>query len=133
MGEAFLTVLALMLVLGVMQVYIYIQSNSLFLKRVLAHGGYGFPSRMWGLTLDHTVSVDLVLANGSLVTVTDHQHPDLFWVCLNLRFLSDVLTLIVFECRLFGVQEVHTESPLLSNSGLIQFPLPDLSSHIHGY
>ncbi len=49
-----------------------------------AHGGFGFPSRMWGLTLDHTVSVDLVLANGSLITASDHQHPDIFWVCPNL-------------------------------------------------
>lgn len=43
------------------------------------HGGFGFTSRMWGLTLDTITSLDVVLANGSIVTASETQNPDLFW------------------------------------------------------
>ncbi|KAG7090180.1 hypothetical protein E1B28_011787 [Marasmius oreades] len=42
-------------------------------------GGWGFPSRMWGLTLDNVESATVVLANGTVVDVSDSQHPELFW------------------------------------------------------
>ncbi|KAF9460050.1 glucooligosaccharide oxidase [Collybia nuda] len=44
-----------------------------------AYGGFGFTSRMWGLTLDNIVTMEVVLANGKIITVNDHQHSDLFW------------------------------------------------------
>ncbi|KAF5354867.1 hypothetical protein D9756_005789 [Leucocoprinus leucothites] len=44
-----------------------------------SYGGYGFTSRMWGLTLDHIASLEVVLGNGSIVTASHDQHPDLFW------------------------------------------------------
>ncbi|KAF9037140.1 glucooligosaccharide oxidase [Panaeolus papilionaceus] len=43
------------------------------------HGGYGFTSRSWGLTLDTVQSLDVVLANGTMVTASSSRHPDLFW------------------------------------------------------
>ncbi|KAF8317049.1 glucooligosaccharide oxidase [Amanita rubescens] len=42
-------------------------------------GGWGFTSRMWGLTLDTIHSLDTVLANGTIATLSDLSHPDLFW------------------------------------------------------
>ncbi|KAF8421205.1 hypothetical protein EV426DRAFT_637805 [Tirmania nivea] len=43
------------------------------------HGGFGMTSRMWGTTLDHIVEMQVVLADGSVVTTTASQNPDLFW------------------------------------------------------
>ena len=42
-------------------------------------GGLGHLTRKYGLTIDNLLSVDMVLANGSLVTANAHEHPDLFW------------------------------------------------------
>ena len=42
-------------------------------------GGFGYLSRKHGLTIDNLVSADLVLADGSFVTVSETEHPDLFW------------------------------------------------------
>jgi FAD/FMN-containing dehydrogenase len=35
--------------------------------------------RKYGATVDNLLSVDLVTAEGELVTASDHQNPDLFW------------------------------------------------------
>ncbi|KAH6661965.1 putative Reticuline oxidase-like protein [Halenospora varia] len=42
-------------------------------------GGLGPTSRMWGSSLDHVVGMEVVVANGSVVTASDTQNPDLFW------------------------------------------------------
>lgn len=44
------------------------------------YGGFGFTSRMWGLTLDNVKSIDMVLSNGSIVTASDKSSSGLFWV-----------------------------------------------------
>lgn len=43
-------------------------------------GGFGFPSRMWGLALDAVTAAQVVLANGTIVTASNTQNPDLFFV-----------------------------------------------------
>lgn len=48
----------------------------------LAYGGYGFTSRMWGLTLDNILSLDVVLADGTITGASSTNNPDLYWVCL---------------------------------------------------
>ena len=42
-------------------------------------GGYGFLQRTHGLTCDRVRSIRVVRADGSAVTATDEQDPDLFW------------------------------------------------------
>jgi hypothetical protein len=42
-------------------------------------GGIGYLSRKYGLTCDNLLSVDLVTAEGEYLTVSQTQHPDLFW------------------------------------------------------
>ncbi|KAG7452930.1 glucooligosaccharide oxidase [Guyanagaster necrorhizus] len=44
-----------------------------------AYGSWGFVSRQWGLTLDHIVSAQLVLANRTITTVSEDNNPELFW------------------------------------------------------
>jgi len=42
-------------------------------------GGIGYLSRKYGLTIDSLRGVDVVLADGRLVTATADENPDLFW------------------------------------------------------
>ncbi|BCJ51450.1 putative FAD-linked oxidoreductase YgaK [Actinoplanes sp. NBRC 14428] len=44
-------------------------------------GGVTTISRAHGLTCDALVSTDVVLADGSTVTASAREHPDLFWAC----------------------------------------------------
>jgi FAD/FMN-containing dehydrogenase len=42
-------------------------------------GGMGHLSRKYGLSIDNLLSADMVLADGRFVTVSENNHPDLFW------------------------------------------------------
>ncbi|HEX5000127.1 MAG TPA: FAD-binding protein [Terriglobia bacterium] len=42
-------------------------------------GGIGHLTRKYGLTIDNLLSADMVLADGSFVTASAKQNPDLFW------------------------------------------------------
>jgi hypothetical protein len=42
-------------------------------------GGIGYLSRKYGLTVDNLIEADMVLADGSFVTVGENQNEDLFW------------------------------------------------------
>jgi FAD/FMN-containing dehydrogenase len=44
-------------------------------------GGLGVLARAWGLTVDQLTAVDIVTADGRLVTVDAQHDPDLFWAC----------------------------------------------------
>jgi FAD/FMN-containing dehydrogenase len=42
-------------------------------------GGIGYLTRKHGLTIDNLLSVDMVLAEGSVVSANAQENPDLFW------------------------------------------------------
>jgi FAD/FMN-containing dehydrogenase len=42
-------------------------------------GGIGWLMRKYGATVDNLLSVDLVTADGELVTASENENPDLFW------------------------------------------------------
>ncbi len=42
-------------------------------------GGHGVLGRTYGLTLDHLLAAQVVLADGRVVECDEHRHADLFW------------------------------------------------------
>lgn len=38
-------------------------------------GGFGFLSRLHGLSIDNIVEVEMVLADGTIVIVNEEEHP----------------------------------------------------------
>lgn len=44
-----------------------------------SHGGYGYQSRAWGLAVDSICGLEVVLADGRLLHVTENDHPELFY------------------------------------------------------
>jgi FAD/FMN-containing dehydrogenase len=71
-------------------------------KRTIAHGtcpqvgigghatvgGQGPLSRQFGLTLDHVLEMEVVLADGTVTRASESQNPDLYFVSVDLIFLT---------------------------------------------
>jgi FAD/FMN-containing dehydrogenase len=74
-------------------------------------GGIGWLSRQHGLTIDNLLSVDLVTADGRLVTASAAENPELFW---GLRGGSGNFGVAVsFEYRLHDVGPLVLGGPLV--------------------
>lgn len=60
------------------------------MPRWIGYGGYGFTARMWGLTLDNILSINVVLADGSIKTASSSSNSNLFWV--SFRIFSSIIS-----------------------------------------
>ena len=45
---------------------------------IMVLGGFGFLSRLHGLSIDNLVEVEMVLADGKIVIVNEDEHPGVF-------------------------------------------------------
>ncbi len=44
-------------------------------------GGYGVLSRLFGMTCDNLLEIEMVTAHGNMIRANRFEHPDLFWAC----------------------------------------------------
>jgi FAD/FMN-containing dehydrogenase len=66
-------------------------------------GGVGHLSRKYGLTIDNVLEADMVLADGSFVTVSEDRNSDLYWAIRGGGGNFGIVTSFLFRAH-----EVHT-------------------------
>jgi FAD/FMN-containing dehydrogenase len=87
-------------------------------------GGYGWTSSKHGLACDNLVSVEVVLADGSVVKASEDDHADLFWGIRGGGGNFGVVT--EFEFRL------HPLGPIVL-AGLAMFPIERAAAVLRGW
>jgi FAD binding domain-containing protein/berberine-like enzyme len=76
-------------------------------------GGYGWLDGKYGLACDNLVSVEIVTADGRLVTASGVENPDLFWGVRGAGANFGVVTSFEFQ--------LHSVGPVLA--GLVLYPI----------
>ena len=86
-------------------------------------GGIGYLTRRYGLTIDNLLSVDLVLADGSVLTASKKENADLFWALRGGGGNFGVVT--SFQFQLHPVSTVQFGPTL--------WPLAEAATVLHAY
>ncbi len=86
-------------------------------------GGYGWLARTWGLTCDHILAAQVVLADGSIVEAGDSEHQDLLWALRGGGGTFGVVTR--FSLRLRPVRPLYHH--------VAQYPLEEAAQALAAY
>ena len=86
-------------------------------------GGIGYLTRRYGLTIDNLLAVEMVLADGRLVTASAKEHSDLFWAVRGGGGNFGVVTSFLFKA-----QPVHTDY-----GGPMLWPMEDAAERLRWY
>ncbi|WP_030178815.1 LLM class flavin-dependent oxidoreductase [Streptomyces sp. NRRL S-813] len=65
-------------------------------------GGLGYLARAYGLTIDHLVAAEIVVADGRMLRVDSDHHPDLFWAIRGAGGNFGIVTAFEFEAYEVG-------------------------------
>ncbi|HSE70325.1 MAG TPA: FAD-binding oxidoreductase [Nocardioidaceae bacterium] len=87
-------------------------------------GGYGWLSRMYGLTCDNLVAADVVTADGRLVHASERENPELLWGLRGAGANFGVVT--SYELRLHPI-------PPQMLAGLVVVPNQDAAALLRAY
>ena len=101
-------------------------------------GGVGHLSRKYGLTIDNLLEADMVLADGSFVTVSANQNADLFWairggggnfgIVTSFKFQAHPVKTVIGGPTLWPIEQ--TEEIMAWYHGFIQDAPDDLNGFI---
>lgn len=100
-------------------------------------GGIGFLVRKHGLTLDHVVAAELVLADGTQVRADADHHPDLLWAVRGAGGNFGILTAVELDAYpvrdvVFSTMAFEVDADLLQRWGaLIEAAPRELTSFAH--
>ncbi|POS85755.1 hypothetical protein EPUL_003047 [Erysiphe pulchra] len=61
------------------------------------HGGYGLSSRNWGLTIDHIIGMDVILADGQEIFASQDSNPDIFFAMRGAADSIGIATYLYFS------------------------------------
>ena len=76
-------------------------------------GGIGNLTRGYGLSIDNLLAVDIVLADGSFVSASADQHPDLFWAVRGGGGNFGIVTSFAFRLHPIGTAGTVYAGPML--------------------
>jgi hypothetical protein len=80
-------------------------------------GGYGYLTAAHGMVVDNLLSVEFVLADGSIVAASDSENPDLFWASKGAGIGFGIATSFVYRA--------HEQKDLVWG-GMLVFPKTQL-------
>lgn len=79
-------------------------------------GGFGWLSGKYGMTIDNLLSVEIVTADGEILTASESEHPDLFWALRGGGGNFGVATAFTYR--------LHAVGPLVTG-GFVAYPLSE--------
>jgi FAD/FMN-containing dehydrogenase len=100
-------------------------------------GGIGYLARQAGLTIDNLLSADMILADGSQVTASADENPDLFWAIRGGGGNFGVVSKFRYQAQeVSSVLAGPVLYPLSATGDVLRWyreTLPSLPRHINGW